>query len=187
MSIKTGRKYSVEVIEGNYGAYMVDDEESPFYVVEWEGEPWRADADGSEVLDEQTYSWRKGDYLCRGRWLDKLHGGRNWYTMDSVQRKCIVMLEQVVNANLDMRPYTDRRGDNPLPSLSRTSKERVTKDGGWRLLDSNYIWLIEEGRLREETFEYDVEEANQVLHQERADEQRRSVPLGEGESDDENT
>ena len=97
------------------------------------------------------------------------------------------MLEQVVNANLDMRPYTDRSEDNPLPSLSRTSKERVTKDGGWRLSDSDYIWLIEESRLREETFEYDEEEANQVLHQERADEQWRSVPLGEGESDGENT
>ena len=112
MNVKTGRKYANEIIDGSFGAYMVNEEESPYYIVQWSGKSWRAEKDDEENLDGHVYKWRKGDYLCRGNWLDKLHG-KSWYTMDKTYRQCIVKLEHVVNANLDLRSYTDKNGNNP--------------------------------------------------------------------------
>jgi len=71
--MKMGERYSREIIRGGvYGAYMVNDPLTPFYVVEWVGMPWRAEDDGEEEVNGHTYKWKKGDYLCRGNWLDKL-------------------------------------------------------------------------------------------------------------------
>ena len=185
VSIKTGERYSQEIVEGNFDAYMVDGKLELFYVVEWEGEPWSVDADGEEEVDGHTYKWNKGEYLCRSIWLDKLHGGRNWYTMDKTQRQCNVKLEQVVNASVDLRCYIDNEGDNPLPSLPNIIRERAAEDGAWRMSDSNYIFLIEENRLREDNYEYNIVEANTVLHQERINEQWKSRLLHAGDSDNE--
>ena len=147
LSMKTGRRYANEIVEGCFGAYMVDEESSPFYIVQWSGQPWRAEKDSEECVDGHVYTWNKGDYLCYGNWLDKLHG-RNWYTMDKKHRQCIVKLEHVVNANLDMRCYTDKNGDNPLPPLTSTNKTRANADGAWRLSDMDDIWLTEESMIR---------------------------------------
>ena len=151
MNVKTGERYSKEIGRGaSYGAYMVNDPETPFYIVEWEGKPWRAEDDGEEVVSGHTYNWRKGDYLCRGNWLDKLVGTSAWYTLDVAGRQCIVKLDQVVNADLDLRAVTDGRGKNPLPSrMPRGSKARALKDGAWRMSDSDYTFLMEEVELRE--------------------------------------
>ena len=74
MNMKTGRRYASEIIDGSFGAYMVDGESSPFYIVQWSDKPWMAEKDDEENLDGHVYKWSKGDYLCRGNWLDKLHG-----------------------------------------------------------------------------------------------------------------
>ena len=173
-------------MDGRYGAYMVDGESSPFYVVQWAGKPWRAEKDDEEDLDGHTYKWRKGDYLCRGSWLDKLYG-KSWYTMDKTHRECIVKFEHVINASLDLRSNTERSGDNPLSPLQEAGKARVKADGAWRLSDMDNIWLTEESRLRGDNFEYDAEEANKVLYQERVDEQWKSMGGydSEGKSDNE--
>ena len=55
MNIKTGERYSQEIVEGNFDAYMVDGKLELFYVVEWEGEPWSVDADREEEVNGHTY------------------------------------------------------------------------------------------------------------------------------------
>ena len=166
--MKTGRRYANEIIEGCFGTCMLDKESSPFYIVQWSGKPWRAEKDGEEELDDHVYKWRKGDSLCQGNWLDKLHG-KSWYTMDKARRQCIVKLEHVVNANLDLRSYTAKNGDNPLPRLPipSASKARVDADEAWRFSDVDNIWLAKENMRRGDNFEYDAEEVNKVLYQEK--------------------
>ena len=44
---------------------------------------------------------------------------------------------------------------------------------------------MEENRLREDNYEYDIVEANKVLHQERINEKWKSMPLHEGDSNNE--
>ena len=109
--------------------------------------------------------------------------------MDKTCRQCIVKLEHVVNANLDLRSYTDKNGDNPLPPLGSASKTRANADGAWRLSDTDNIWLTDESMLRGDNFEYDAEEANKVLYQEQMDEQWKSMGVNDSEieSGDEST
>ena len=107
--------YSNEIEIENYSAYIINDPKEPVYIVQWESKPWKVDADGSNEVDGHTYKWTEGDYLCGGAWLKKLDGGRNWYTMDSASRKCIVNFEKVVNANIDMCPFADSKEENSLP------------------------------------------------------------------------
>ena len=184
MNIKTGERYSNDVIEGNIGAYMVSDPQTPVYLVEWKGGPWMAEEDGEENVDGHVYRWRKGDYLCRGNWLDKLAGARNWYTWDAAGRECIVKLDQVVNANVDMRSFTNEGGGNPLPTMPGISKKRAEDNGAWRMSDDDSLFLVEEVCLREDNFEYDIAVANKALQQER-EEQRWSTVHHQGEDSEE--
>ena len=114
-------------------------------------------------------SGKKGDYLCRGAWLEKSAGKRNWYTKETYQnhdsRECIINLEKVVSANIDMRPFTTGGGDNPLPR--DVSRIIANAKGGWCMSDADYIFLLEETQLQEDNCEYDIGEANTVLEQER--------------------
>jgi hypothetical protein len=77
MNIKIGERYSNEIEVENYSAYMVDKVEETVYIVQWICEPWKADTDGSEMVDGETYKWNKGDYLCRGAWFEKFEGKIN--------------------------------------------------------------------------------------------------------------
>ena len=99
----------------NYGAYMIGNLEELAYIVQWIREPWKADTDGSEMVDGETYKWNKGDYLCRGAGFEKFEGERNWYTQEVYQdcdsRECIVNLDKVASANIDMRPCSLRVGE----------------------------------------------------------------------------
>jgi hypothetical protein len=132
-------------------------------------EPWRAETDGHEDLDGHTYKWNVGDYLCRAAWLEKLEDSRNWYTRDRTRRKCIVNLDKVVNAKLDMRPFTDQEGDNPLPP--KVSRTIVRRDGAWCMSDNDYVFLLEETQLREDNCEYDIGQANTILQMQREEQQ----------------
>ena len=176
MNIRTGERISKEIVVGNIGVYMVSDPEaSDMYLVEWSSEPWMASEDGEEIIDGELYRWRQGDYLCRGNWLDKLFGVRNWYTWDVDDRECLVKLAQVVDANIQMRCFTSASGDNPLPKMPKASKERAEDRGAWRMSDKDYAFLLEEIRLREDNFEYDIAAANEVLQQEREEEKWATV------------
>ena len=71
-------------------------------------------------------------YLCRGNWLDRLIGTNGWYTWDASCRQCIVKLDQVVNANLDMRVATGKNGENSLPRrMPRKSRELAESGAAW--------------------------------------------------------
>ena len=113
--------------------------------------------------------WTEGDYLCRGAWLRKLSGARNWYAMDVACRKCVVNLEKVVNANIDMRPFTDDEGGNPLPP--RVQRTLADGEDAWCMSDSDYLFLMDETQLREDICEYDIGEANTVLQKQHEEQQ----------------
>ena len=160
-----GKTYSMQISQGNFGAYcIVDHPDYPYYVVEWLGEPWVAEKTEDITIGVEKFSVFKGDYLCRGVWLQKLHGARNWHTATSNLQECIVRLETVLNANIEMRPVTDI---NPLPKrMTRQSIELARDRGAWRMSDDDHGFLIEESRHREAGFEYNVELAMDSQRQE---------------------
>jgi len=90
-----------------------------------------------------------------------LYGGRNWWTMTTSKQECIVRLETVVNANIDMRARSDQ---NPFRSgLMRRSIKKASIHGAWRMSDGDHAFIMEETRNRELFNEYDEELALQVL------------------------
>ena len=121
------------------------------------------------MVDGKTYKWNKGDYLCRGAWFEKFEGKINWYTKEVYQyhdsRECIVNLDKVASANIDMRPFTAGGGDNPLPR--DVNRGIANTRGAWCMSDEDYIFLLEETTFREDSCEYDISEANTVLEHER--------------------
>ena len=71
----------------------------------------------------------------------------------------------MASANIDMRPFTEAGGNNPLPR--DVSRSIANTRGAWSMSDTYYIFLLEETQLREGNCEYDISEVNTVLEQER--------------------
>ena len=74
--------------------------------------------------------------------------------MEMIQQECVVKMEQVVNANVNMRPLSE---DNPFHcTMRKDSDTRVKINGVWCIYNENHAFLIDETRVREEHEEYDV-------------------------------
>ena len=59
MQQKIGELYSKVVMEGNYGAYMVDNPKYPYYLVKFVGVPWEADGDGTPEVGKKHTNFTK--------------------------------------------------------------------------------------------------------------------------------
>ena len=102
MNIKMDERYSEEIGIRSYSKYIVDNPNTPFYLVEWKDDPWQAKGDREEEVNDNIYLLKKGDCLCRGAWLERFDNVRSWYTMNPTRRECIVGLVQTVNANIGL-------------------------------------------------------------------------------------
>ena len=161
------------VKDGGYGGYIVDDDNIDYYLVKWVGLPWEVEAD--EIIQEcgAGYPVFKGEMICKGIWLDKLRGARNWYTPTT--HTCIVRMQQVVNADLQLNvryaEYPLRRG------LLRVSVQLADTHGAWHVTDLDHEFMIEESRRREG---FDYEELID-------EEELAGDNAGNGDDDDNNT
>ena len=107
-----GESYRHEIAEGNLGAYCIaDDPKYLCYAVEWEGEPWQAEKDKELAIGPETFAVHKGDWICKGIWLEKLVSGRNWHTMTEIRQECVVRLETVLGVNINICACSEH---NPL-------------------------------------------------------------------------
>ena len=109
---ETGEMYSQEVVEGNVGAYQVDDTKyNNYYLVKREGEPVLALETEEIELEGDKFVANKGDWYCEGEWLEKLKRTRGWWTLTG--RRYIVRLETVVMSDVRV---LERSVNNPLPT-----------------------------------------------------------------------
>ena len=198
---KIGERYGKSIVAENFGAYCVlDDKDYPFYIVEWKGRPWKAEKDEIIYVNEEPFEVKKGEWLCRGVWLEKLYG-RNWYTIEVekdnegnvirddegklIDRECIVRLETVLDDNVNMRLRTE---ENMLPSrVSGAVVQKAHDRGAWRISDEDYAFIIEESRFREMNNQYDEEAAAEVRASEEARRRWQEAPResNNGGSDEE--
>ena len=179
-----GETYSKQIVEGDFGAYCIaNDPNYPYYVVEWLGEPWQATKDDEIDIGTQKFVVAKGDWVCRGIWMEKLNGGRNWHTLTEVRQECVVRLETVLNANLNMRAQS---AEIPLrKDMPKKSVEIADSRGAWRMSDDEHVFLIEEARNREMFNEYYEEMALDVLRAEEEKMKWQQAPnLNENSDDD---
>jgi len=90
----------------------------------------------------------------------KVAGAKGWYTpLDGEKRDTLVRVQQVVAADLQLKPIT---ADNKLPSgMSKKNKGEAVRLGAVRLLNVDHERLLDEICRREE-LEYDeVEESSE--------------------------
>lgn len=181
-----GETYSKQIVEGDFGAYCIaDDPDYSYYVVEWLGLPWQATEDEEIEIGTESFKVRKDDWLCKGIWLEKLNGGRNWHTMTEDCQECVVRLETVLNANLNMRT---RSAENPFNKrMKKSSVDIADARGAWRMSDDDHGFLMEESRNREEFNEYDEGMALEARQAEEEKMKWQQAPIRNGadESGDE--
>ena len=128
--------------------------------MEWKGKPYQATKDDTIKIGTENFKVRQGDWLCNGIWMEKLVGGRNWHTFTVNEQECVVKLETVLNANLDMRQLSE---DNPLPlRMKKKGRDIANERGAWRMSDGDHAFLMEESRNREMNNEYDEEAVMEV-------------------------
>jgi hypothetical protein len=78
--MELGKPISRSIVVGGIGAYAVDDIDS-YYLVKWIEEPREVEEDGIVMVEEVPVMLFKGDWSCRGKWLDKVVWEKIWYTI----------------------------------------------------------------------------------------------------------
>ncbi|EJK77427.1 hypothetical protein THAOC_00744, partial [Thalassiosira oceanica] len=63
---------SLQAKKGQIGAYVVDDENYDYYLVEFDSDPYQAERTETITLDGESFDVREGEWICKGRWLDRL-------------------------------------------------------------------------------------------------------------------
>ena len=180
-----GRRYEKEIVDGAFCAYDVDDPNHEYYIAKVKGNAKMAETDMEFEFGKEKFRVRKGDYYCHGLWLDKLPRARNWFTMTDTRRtatsgttnrrqrggrqtrqtvaqpqECIIKLENVINANLNMAKFDDE--NNPLPNrLHKDTVQYAKEKGAWCISDEDHTFLVEETKRRA-IFDYDQEKVAYV-------------------------
>ena len=180
-----GRRYEKEIVDGAFCAYDVDDPNHEYYIAKVKGDAKMAETDMEFEFGKEKFRVRKGDYYCHGLWLDKLPRARNWFTMTDTRRtatsgttnrrqrggrqtrqtvaqpqECIIKLENVINANLNMAKFDDE--NNPLPNrLHKDTVQYAKEKGAWCISDEDHTFLVEETKRRA-IFDYDQEKVAYV-------------------------
>jgi hypothetical protein len=105
---------------GGVGAYAVDDEVDQYYLVKWTQVPRELLHDEIIMLENTTTTVFRGDWICEGRWLNRVERARYWYTVGNTV--VTVRMKNVLHADLAMTPISV---NNPLPRLHPTVRDQV--------------------------------------------------------------
>jgi hypothetical protein len=60
---------AVKIIMGRYGAYLIDDEEIKYYLVQWTSQPWKVN---SGTIKLKCSVAHVGEYICKGLWFNNI-------------------------------------------------------------------------------------------------------------------
>ncbi|KAL7546848.1 hypothetical protein ACHAWF_010174 [Thalassiosira exigua] len=147
-----GRMMADQVIVGGYGAYPVKDDRYDYYLVQWTEEPREVEGDTTITLGGESFPVRKGDLVCKGKWLDTVPGSLRWWYQ--TPQECIVRMQTVVDADIDLAPIGP---ENELPSNMRRERKQFAREKkALRVSDEDHELLVEEA-LRRDAFDHEEE------------------------------
>mmetsp|Transcript_16649 Transcript_16649/g.38155 ORF Transcript_16649/g.38155 Transcript_16649/m.38155 type:complete len:807 (+) Transcript_16649:281-2701(+) len=153
-----------DVRVGGYGAYPGLPPEDPskprhkqddgfvLYFVRWTCKPWQVVEDEVITVDGEEVQLRKGEWVCKGKWLYDVPRARHWYFHEPEGDEVVVRMGQVLSADIDMAPLDD---SNPLPRMPESVRRQVTPKNPIKLSLDEYDWLMDEMDRRER---FNVEE-----------------------------
>jgi hypothetical protein len=104
------------------GAYAVDDDDDvdQYNLVEWASELHEMEENENIIVENTLMTVFKEDWVCEGRWLDRVERAKYWYTVSDTI--VTARMKNVLHANLIMKPITS---DNPMPKLHPTIRDIV--------------------------------------------------------------
>ena len=73
------KKLSDDIKVGGFGACLTEDENYDYYLFKITEKATKVKKDADlEVGDGSKVNVCEGDWICRGIWMDKLRGAKNW-------------------------------------------------------------------------------------------------------------
>ena len=139
-----GRRMSSQMVVGNIGAYIADDERYDYYLFKCTCEPKEADKDYIFERDGNEFPVKQGQLYCEGVWLDKVGDSSRWYTV--TEQRCVVRLQVVVDADVPLEKWSD---ENPLPiNLKRDVAIKAKEDGAMKIAHMEHAFLMVQARVR---------------------------------------
>ena len=182
-----GKTIADGVVVGGFGAYIVEDPDYEYYLCRWTEEPYVAEKD--EEVDmgegEQKVKVYKNDWICRGKWLQKLPRADGWWTM--TDRSCLVRMQEVVHCNVPLR---ERSETNRF--RSRTPRETVRhadEHGAWRIDQSDHDYIVLQGQhIDGMDYTDDIfEDVDAAIMEDEDEEDREEEMSSEDEDNDDNS
>ena len=138
-----GKSISRNVSVGGIGSYAADDVDC-YYLVKWIEEPQEVKEDGIVLVEDSPMMLFKGDWTCRGRWLDKVARAKYWYTVGDTA--VTVRMKNVLNADILLSSVSE---ENPLPRLHPSVRDQVLPLHPQKLLARDHDFMMEEIERRE--------------------------------------
>lgn len=126
-----GERMSSQIRVGNYGAYVADDDRYDYYLFKCISEPEVAKEDTLFEIDGNSFSVKKGQWYCKGLWLDTVHGKQYVET----HQRCYVRLQVVVDGDVQL---------SAQETVTHKGKQYDVK----RLSDDDHSFLLKEAIAR---------------------------------------
>ncbi|EJK64880.1 hypothetical protein THAOC_14335, partial [Thalassiosira oceanica] len=172
---------SLQAKKGQIGAYVVDDENYDYYLVEFDSDPYQAERTETITLDGESFDVREGEWICKGRWLDRLPNTTKWWY--KTPQKCIVRLQVVIHPDLKLMPLSD--SNQVHNSAGVQVRQMAMENETFKIRDADHEYLLEEAINRNVLdMEYDDEFESESLSGEE-DESAHPDDIDEDESEEE--
>jgi hypothetical protein len=133
-----GKTISRNIIIGGIGAYAVDDADR-YYLVKWIEEPQEVEADEIVIVEDAPMMIFKGDWICKGRWLDQVVRAKYWYTVGATV--VTVRMKNVLHADLLMSPISY---SNKFPRVHQSVRNHVLPLKPHKLLPQDHDYMMDE-------------------------------------------
>jgi len=115
-----------------------------YYLVKWTQVTRELLHDEIILVEETMMTVFQGDWICQGRWLNRVDRAKYWYTVgDTV---VTVRMKNVLHADLAMTPIS---ANNPLPRLHQIVRIQVLPLNPHKLRLIDHDFMMDEISWRE--------------------------------------
>ena len=139
-----GKTISRNVVVGGVGAYAVDDDCDSYYLVKWVHLPQEIEEDEMIMVENTMMLVSKGDWVCDGRWYDRVEHTKSWYTLGDTT--VTVRMKNVLTTNLMLIPIGP---GNPMPRLHPTVWDYVLPLHPEMVQNQDHDFMMDEFGRRE--------------------------------------
>ncbi len=139
---KIGERMAVKIITGQYGAYLVDDAQIKYSLVQWTSQPWKVN---SGTIKTKCSVAHIGEYVCKGLWFNNVDRAPRWYTLS--EDEVIVRFQCILCSDIELVPHSS---DNDLPPhlnwsyralvLATMKQMKLHENAHNQLIDSVSLW-----------------------------------------------